>query len=206
MCPEPTVFVVDDDPSVLKSLCWLIQSAQLPVKTYESAERFLQYYDPSWSGCLLLDVRMGAMGGLELQAELAARGTNLPTIMMTGHGDVPTCARAFKGGVFDFIEKPADDVLLMDRITAAMARSAQDRERCSDAGELATRLERLTPRQQEVLDLLIAGTPLKLVASRLGVSVQTAAKHRAQVHFKLRVQSDAELVRLVLSQQGPRQL
>jgi FixJ family two-component response regulator len=205
MPTEPTVFVVDDDPGVLKSLCWLIQSAQLPVKTFESAERFLESYDRSWAGCLLLDVRMRGMSGLELQAELTAHGTHLPTIVMTGYGDVPTCARAFKGGVFDFLEKPADDALLMNRITAAMELSAHDRERCADAGELTTRLERLTLRQQEVLDLLITGTPLKLVATRLGVSVQTAAKHRAQVHFKLQVQSDAELVRLMLSQQGPRQ-
>jgi FixJ family two-component response regulator len=206
MTLESTVFVVDDDPGVLKSLCWLIGSAKLRAEPYESAEQFLAAFDPARPGCLVLDVRMPRMTGLQLQAQLISRGSRLPIIVMTGFGDVPTCTRAFKGGAFDFIEKPADDQFLLDRINAALLLGSQGSERSPSTAEVASRLERLSPRQREVLDLLVAGTPLKLVATRLGVSPQTAAKHRAQVHAKMQVQSDAELVHLVLALPGARHL
>ena len=199
MKTEPTVFVVDDDLSVLRSLRWLIESAHLLVKTFSSGESFLEDFDPSSPGCLILDIRMAGMNGLDVQQKLIEKGYKLPIIVMTGHGDVPLCTHAFKSGAFDFIEKPADDKVLINQIHAALAADAKRRESADCPSDIAARLAELTPREVEVMDLIVQGKLHKQIASDLGISFQTAAKHRTKVLMKLGVGNDVELVRLVLS-------
>jgi FixJ family two-component response regulator len=194
MANKPTVFVVDDDPGALRSLCWLIQQADLPVRAFCSGRDFLESYDPCEEGCLVLDVRMPEMGGLEVQQRLCEQGSGLPIIFITAHGDVPTCARAFKARAFDFLEKPVDDDLLLDHIHGALARAAEQK-RPASAAEFATRTSRLTHCEKEVLDLLISGKSLKEIAIVRNVTVQTIWRHRLNVLRKMGVENDVELVR-----------
>jgi FixJ family two-component response regulator len=141
---RPTVFVVDDDPGALRSLCWLIQQADLPVRAFRSGQEFLESYRPQEAGCLVLDVRMPEMDGLEVQQRLWERGIGLPVIFLTAYGDVPTCAQAFKAGAFDFLEKPVDDAILLDHIHKALARGAEQ-GRQGSAADFAAHLTELTP-------------------------------------------------------------
>ncbi len=194
---EPTVFVVDDDPSVVRSLIWLIESVPLHVETYQSAESFLAAYDASRPGCLVLDVRMPHMSGLQLQAELARRSVALPIIIMTGHGDVAMCAQVFRGGGFDFLEKPANDQLLLERIRAAIDRDAETRRGSVDERQALTRLGSLTPREREVCTLVAAGRSIKQISAQLAIGGQTVAKHRTRGMTKLGVGTDADLARLL---------
>jgi FixJ family two-component response regulator len=191
MTHKPTVFVVDDDPGALRSLCWLIQQADLPVRAFCSGREFLEAYRPEQSGCLVLDVRMPEMGGLEVQQRLAERGIGLPIIFITAHGDVPTCAQAFKGGALDFLEKPLDDAALLNRIQEALARGMEQMRR----DELTARIDQLTPAEKEVMDLLISGKSLKEIANIRSVTVQTIWKHRLSILQKMGVKSDLDLVR-----------
>jgi two-component system, LuxR family, response regulator FixJ len=199
MGPEPTVFVVDDDPGALKSMCWMIESAGLRVEGYESPEKFLDSFDASRLGCLVLDIRMPQMSGLELQDQLNAISSRLPVIVLTGHGNVANCARAFKAGAFDFLEKPADGTRLVERIREALERDARQRSQQSNNPEIARRLERLTARERETLELLVRGFSVKQLAAELAIDHRTAAKHRARVHEKMGVNNDAELVRIMLA-------
>lgn len=197
MAGKPTVFVVDDDPGALRSLCWLIEQADLPVRAFCSGREFLDACRPDEAGCLVLDVRMPELDGLEVQRRLGERGIRLPIIFITAHGDVPTCAKAFKAGAFDFLEKPVDDAVLLDYIHKALARSAEQKWTNSHA-DFATRMNQLTPREKDVLDLLLAGKTLKEIAAVKDVSVQTIWKQRANVHQKLGVENDVELVRAAM--------
>ena len=197
---EPTVFVVDDDPSALKAVCFLIEADGLRVEGFPSAAAFLKAYSPDRPGCLLLDVRMPEMSGLELQAALRRAGATLPIIMISGHGDVATCAQAFRAGALDFLEKPTDDKVLLCRIREAIERDAKLRKAQDANPQFFARLRNLTRREKEVMEQLVEGKSLKQVALELGVSVQTASKHRMKVLEKLRVTNDIELLRNFLHQ------
>jgi len=196
---EPTVFIIDDDPDALDSLRCLLRSVGLPAEPYSQPSQFLQSYDPSRPGCIVLDVRMPEMSGLELQQELVRRGSPPPIIVVTGHADVPVCTTAFRAGAFDFIEKPANHQLLLGRIQRAIERDAAERRARGAAPQYLARRELLTPREREVLELIVSGQTLKQIATTLEISVQTASKHRTRVLEKMRVSTDVELVRLVLS-------
>jgi len=194
--PAPTVFVVDDDEAMRNSLRWLIESVGLAVECHDSAESFLDSYYPGRSGCLLLDVRMPGMSGLELQEYLHRNEINIPVIIITGHGDVPMSVRAMKEGAIDFIEKPFNDELLLDAIRNALAVNEKQREKQALRAELAARLATLTPREHEVMEMVTAGKSNKEIASALGVSAKTVEAHRAKVMDKMQASSLAELVRM----------
>ncbi len=194
-----TVFVVDDDDAVRDSLRWLMRSVGLSVETFSSAQSFLDGYDRSVPGCLVLDIRMPGMSGLDLQEKLAGEGVALPVIVISGHADVPMAVRALKAGAFDFIEKPFNDQLLLDCVQRAIDVDLMQRREAADREQIVTRLELLTPRELEVLDLVVKGTPNKLISRELGVTLKTVEAHRARVMEKLQAGSAAELVRLVLS-------
>jgi FixJ family two-component response regulator len=195
---EPTVFVVDDDQAMRHSLQWLIESVGLRVRTFGSAEEFLQTYYPGQAGCLLLDVRMPGMSGLDLQAYLARREISLPVIVITGHGDVPMAVKAMQSGARDFIEKPFKDDDLLASIRAALAADEKGRGERLVRAEIATRLAELTPREHEVMDMVTGGKSNKDIAAALGVSAKTVEAHRARVMDKMRADSLADLVRMAL--------
>ncbi len=195
-----TVFIVDDDQAVVRSLRWLIETVRLRVQTFASAQEFDDRYDPAAPGCVLLDVRMPGMSGLELQQRLAARGRyHLPLIFITGHGDVQMAVRAVQAGAFDFIEKPFNDQDLLDRIQRAIAHDAIQREREHERQQLRDRFATLTAREREVLDLVVQGQSNKAVANALGLSAKTVEFHRAKVVEKLRARSVADLVKLAMA-------
>lgn len=196
MQADPTVFVVDDDAAVRESLCWLVESAGLNAESYATAQAFLDAYDPRQPGCLVLDVRMPGLSGLDLQEQLAAQGIMLPVIIITGHGEVPMAVRAMKGGAIDFIEKPFSDQLLLDRAREAIAQDAQNRVEQARRAEVAARLALLTPREREVMEMVVSGKANKQVGANLGISQKTVEAHRAQVMRKTRADSLAELVQL----------
>ncbi len=196
MQSNPTVFVVDDDPAIRESLRWLIESVGLNVKILTTAQEFLETYDPTMSGCLVLDIRMPGMSGLDLQNELVARRINIPILIITGHAEVPVAVHAMKAGALDFIEKPFSDQLLLDRIRRAIEKDAEVRLADSQQAEVAARLAQLTPREREVMNLVITGKANKVIASELGLSPKTVEVHRAHVMKKMQVDSLADLVRV----------
>jgi len=194
MRPEPTVFVVDDDPSVRRALRRLIESVELNVETFAAADEFLDGYDPARPGCLVLDVRMPGVSGLDLQETLASREVLLPVIFITGYGDVPTTVRAMKGGAVDFIEKPFNEQVLLDAIHRAIEQDARLRRERAERAEILSRVARLTPREREVLTRVVAGKMNKQIAAELGTSEKTIKVHRARVMSKMQAESLAELV------------
>jgi RNA polymerase sigma factor (sigma-70 family) len=196
-----TVFIVDDDAAVRDSLAMLLELKGFHTRAYASAEDFLQRYRTEWAGCLVLDLRMTGMGGLELQTELTRRGVGLPVIIVTAHGDVPTASAAFKAGAVDFIEKPVDDEALVAAIANAMDRDARERREAASRASVAERLERLTPREREVLDLVVDGMHNREIAALLAISPRTVEVYKARILEKLQVQRVPELVRLLLEQQ-----
>lgn len=201
--PQATVFVVDDDAAALKSLRWLLESVNLHVAAYQSALEFLAAYDANVPGCLVLDVRMQNMDGLELQRELKQRDCRHPIIFVTGHGDVPTCSKAYRNGAFDFVEKPVNDQSMVDLVHRAIAADASRRSKQVDKCDISAQRASLTPRELEVMDLLVEGKSVKQIACELGVGFPTAARHRTRVLEKMGVDNDVELVRLVLSAAMP---
>lgn len=198
MTPEPTVFIVDDDDAVRDALKLLMESAGLRAEAYACAQAFLDAYRPERGGCLVLDIRMPGLSGLELQERLCAQNISLPVIMLTGHGDVPAAVRALKAGAVDFLEKPYDSDTLLERIQLAIARDAEERRASSLQAETAQRLEQLTPREREVMELILAGKANKVVAIELDISERTVELHRARIMKKMAVRSLPELMRLVL--------
>ena len=194
---EPTVFVVDDDHAVRRFLCGLIASVDIPVESYASARDFLENCQHGRAGCLLLDIRMPGMSGLELQQELDRRSIDLPVIILTGHGNVQVAVNAMKAGAIDFIEKPFNNDLLLDRIQRALSDSVRAREVRLEREALEVRLSRLTPREQQILERVIAGDTNKGVARRLGISEKTVELHRSRVMEKMRAGSLAALVKMV---------
>lgn len=194
-----TVFIVDDDQAVAASLRWLIETVRLPVEVFPSAREFHDRFDAARPGCVLLDVRMPGMSGLELQQRLAARGRyHLPLIFVTGHGDVQMAVRAVQAGAFDFIEKPFNDQDLLDRVQRAVAHDAVQREREDQRRHLRERFDALSAREREVLDLVVQGLSNKAVANQLGLSAKTVEFHRAKVMEKLQARSVADLVKLAM--------
>jgi len=199
MSPEPTIFIVDDDEAVRDSLRWLMESVGLRAQTYSSAQAFLEACHADQSGCLLLDIRMPGMSGLDLQERLVTEGIELPVIIITGHGDVPMAVRALKNGALDFVEKPFNDQLLLDCVNRAIAEDAERRRNLAHGAALRERFSLLTPREREVLGLVVDGTPNKLIAAELGVSLKTVEAHRARVMEKLEADSLSHLVRMALA-------
>lgn len=197
MADQPTVFLVDDDASARKSLRFLVESIGLPVETYDSAVEYLDAYDPEKAGCLVLDVRMPRMSGLELQQKLADSGIRIPIIFVSGHADIGMASRAFRAGAFDFVEKPVNNQELLERIQQAIDRDTRWRQEARHGDEVQARLDRLTPREKEVLEMILGGKSIKQLAFHFEISIQTAAKHRSRILDKMRVQNDVELVRMV---------
>jgi FixJ family two-component response regulator len=194
----PQVFIVDDDEAVRSSLRMLIRSVGLQAQAFATAQEFLRLYDARQPGCLLLDVRMPGMSGLELQQELNRRGATIPVIFITGHGDVPMAVEAMQHGAFDFLQKPFRDQDLLDRVQRAMVRDAESRAGLAARAEIKARMASLTPRESEVLRLVTSGKANKVVGAELGVSQRTVEIHRAHVMEKMQARSLAELVRMVL--------
>jgi RNA polymerase sigma factor (sigma-70 family) len=194
--PEPTVFVVDDETSVRKALARLFKSVELRVETFDSAEEFLARGTPDAAGCLVLDVRMSGLSGLELQERLESIGRGMPIVFITGHGNVPMSVKAMNGGAIDFIEKPFDDQVLLDAVHRAIERDRSTRLERADIAEIQKRVESLTPREREVFAQVVSGKPNKQIAFALGISEKTVKVHRARVMEKMGAQSLAALVRL----------
>lgn len=197
MSQEPCVYVVDDDEAVRSGLRMLLSSCGLRSEAHASALAFLDAVDPARPGCLLLDVRMPGMSGLELQEKLQQKGVLLPVIVLTGHGDVPMAVRAMKRGAFDFIQKPFNDQYLLDRINEALALDLHERRRREQQAVLRERMERLSPRERDVLDRLVLGQANKVIAVELGISERTVELHRAHVMEKMQLRSVAQLVQAV---------
>ena len=195
---EPTVFVVDDDRGIRDSVTWLFQSVGLRVQTFGGAQEFLDTYHPSRPGCLILDVRLPGMGGLDLLEALRGRGATLPVIVLTAFGEVHSAVRAMKGGAIDVMEKPTRDQVLLDRVQQALDLDKKTRATLASRSEAAARYARLSKREVEVLRLIIAGKANKVIASELTRSPKTVEAHRAAIMRKLGVHSIAELVRIVL--------
>ncbi|MEN6406950.1 MAG: response regulator [Thermoguttaceae bacterium] len=195
----PTVFVVDDDPQVCESLTLMIRSMGFHVETYPSAEAFLDTYQEKSNGprCLVLDVRMPGLSGLGLQQLLANQGRSMPTIMISGCADIPMAVQAMSAGAIDFLEKPFNRRTLLTRIQDAIDRDAQRQRANARSADLAGRMARLSARQREVLELLVAGKHSKQIAAELGIGEKTVAKHRAGVFEKMEVDNVVEIVRLM---------
>ena len=198
----PTIFVVDDDDAVRDSLRDLIDSVGLDVATYPSAHAFLDVYDNARRGCLVLDIRMPGMSGLELQERLNERGSSLPIVFITGHGDVPMAVEAMKRGAVDFIQKPFRDQELLDRINLAIEQNRRRREAEETKQDIAERVSSLTRREREVMDMVIQGKANKVIAIDLGLSQRTVEVHRAHVMDKMRARTLAELVRMNTTLEG----
>lgn len=194
---EPTVFVVDDDAAVRRFLRGLIASVGLRVEDYASAAEFLADFETGTPGCLLLDIRMPGMSGLELQRELTDRSVMLPIIILTGHADVQVAVHAMKAGAIDFIEKPFNNEFLLNRIQTAVATSLDNYDTHVKQAAIKYRIDHLTPREHQVLDLVVAGETNKCIAHSLDISEKTVEIHRAKVMEKMQTKSLAELVRMV---------
>lgn len=202
---DRTVFVVDDDKGVRTGLTFLLRTAGHAVESFPSAGDFLRNYDPTRSGCLLLDVNMPEMTGVELQHELAARGWRVPTIFITGHATVPLAIAAMRDGAFDFIEKPPRDERLLESVDRALRRDETNRDEWLRASTLKGRAAKLTEREREVLDLVAAGEPNKVIARRLGISFRTVELHRSHILEKMQARNLPDLIRMaiLLEQHNP---
>jgi two-component system response regulator FixJ len=198
MTKKPLVMVVDDDSGVRNAMRILLKSVGMESALYASAQEFLAAYQPSQPGCLVLDIRMPGMSGLELQQQLNLRGAVIPVIFMTGHGDIPMAVEAMQHGAFDFLQKPFRDQDLLDRIQRAIVKDTERREALGEHSRIRAHLSSLTAREREVLDLMTLGKQNKAIAQDLGVSPRTIEIHRARVMEKMNAQSVAELVRMML--------
>lgn len=193
-----TVFIVDDDIGVRGSIRALLKSIGIPAVAMGAAQEFLDAFDPAQPGCLVLDIRMPGMSGMDLQQQLNLRGAIIPVIFITGHGDVPMAVEAMQHGAFDFLQKPFRDQELIDRIQKALARDRETRASLKQHDEIRTRLATLTARESEVLKLMTQGHQNKVMAAMLGLSQRTVEIHRAHVMEKMEANSVAELVRMAL--------
>jgi FixJ family two-component response regulator len=191
---EPTVFVVDDDSEVRDTLQWLVESVGLNIETFASAQDFLNAYDPDRPGCLVTDVRMPGMSGIELQAKLMAEEVTLPIIVVSGYADVPTAVRSMKGGAIDFLEKPFNEQMMLERIQLSILEDARLRQQRAQRERAKTRLEGLTRRERQVMDLVILGRSNKQIARELDISPKTVEAHRSNLMGKMQAHSLAELV------------
>lgn len=196
MSEPAAVFVVDDDPSMRRSLETLLRSVGLDVRLFSSAQEFMQAKRPDGPGCLVLDVRLPGMSGLAFQEELAKTGVAIPVIFISGHGDVPMTVRAMKAGAAEFLTKPFDDQVLLDAIHAAIERDRARRRDAASRAALMTRYHQLTERERQVMKFVVAGRVNKQIAAELGLSLVTVKVHRGQVMRKMLAKSVAELVRM----------
>lgn len=196
---ELCVFVVDDDEAVRDSLRTLLEIEGFACTTFPSAESFCAAYRPDWRGCLLLDVRMPGMDGVELLETLAQRRSELPVVLMTGHGDVPLAVRAMKAGALDFLEKPVDHDVLLGCLRGALDQARQRSEEQGAATEISGRLDSLTARERDVLECLVIGAANKVIAHELGISPRTVEVYRARVMEKMQARSLSQLVRMALA-------
>lgn len=195
---KPTIFVVDDDEAVRSSLRLLLKSLGLEAATHGTAAEFLAAYDPDQPGCVILDVRMPGMSGLELQDELNRRGAVIPVIFITGHGDVPMAVEAMQHGAIDFLQKPFSDKDLTDRIRQALSMDSRNRALLGEKDRIRARLASLTPRELQVLRLVTLGESNKAIAGKIGVSQRTVEIHRAHLMEKMGATSLAHLVRMTM--------
>ena len=195
--------LVDDDEAIRDALSWLLRSRGIASKTWDSAEAFLADYREDMRGCLVLDVRMGAMSGPELFAQLRARGCRMPAIFLTGHGDVPQAVDAIKKGAFDFIEKPFNDNELADRVLGALQADAELSSVAATAASIEARLASLTTREREVMERVLAGKFNKVIADELNIAMRTVEVHRSRVFEKMGVRSAVDLAQ-ILAQLSPR--
>jgi FixJ family two-component response regulator len=195
--PSSTVFVVDDDAAIRKAVSRLLRSAGIAVAVFASAREFLAQYDPATPGCLVLDIAMPGFNGLQLQIALREKGSILPIIFLTGHGDVSKSVQAMKHGAFDFLSKPVKDKDLLTAVRAAIERDAVARPEHAKLSQIRARLDTLTPREREVLEHIVAGKLNKQIAADLRITEATVKMHRARVMAKMKVQSVAELARLM---------
>jgi RNA polymerase sigma factor (sigma-70 family) len=196
---KPTVFVVDDDEEVRSALKLLFESVGLPVICYPSALDYLDQFDESLPGCLVVDVRMPGMSGLDMQEKLAEYPIHPPVIIITGHGDVPMAVRAVQAGAVNFIEKPFRDQILLDSVHRAIEMDAERRGEASRLFEIREHLDQLTPREREVLDLVIGGMRNKNISEQLGITLSTVEAHRSRVMEKMQADSLSHLMRMMLT-------
>ena len=189
--------IVDDDEAIRDALTWLFRTRQVACRAWESAEAFLEAWQPEWRGCVVLDIRMREMSGLECFEALREQGNSLPVIFLTGHGDVPMAVGALKKGAFDFLEKPVDDNALVDRVIRALASDARRQASEASQATVASRITQLTPREHEVMRLVLAGKFNKVIADELNISMRTVEVHRSRVIDKMGVRSAVELAQLL---------
>lgn len=202
MSKDQLVYVVDDDRDVREGVAMLLRSVQLNTRTFDSAESFLNEFDADRPACLILDVRMSGMGGMELLKQLHTEAPGIPVIMLTGHGDVPMAVRALKVGAFDFFEKPFSQQSLIERVQEALVESERRLVLQTQRDDVGGRLAQLTRRQHDVLELVLKGQSNKVIAQTLKISEKTVEIHRQRVMQKMQVKHVAELTRLVLQQEG----
>lgn len=194
---SPKAHIIDDDEAIRDALTWLFRTRQVACRAWESAEAFLEAWQPDWRGCIVLDIRMREMSGLECFEALREQGNSLPVIFLTGHGDVPMAVGALKKGAFDFLEKPVDDNALVDRVIRALAADARRQASEASQATVATRISQLTPREHEVMRLVLAGKFNKVIADELNISMRTVEVHRSRVFEKMGVRSAVELAQLL---------
>lgn len=201
--PKPTVFIVDDDTDVCRSLSWLIESADLATQSFTSAASFLEAHDATRPGCLLLDLRMPEMGGLELQEELTRRQIDIPIIFVSAYADVLAAVAAMRAGAVTVIKKPYRDQVLLEYIREALEADADRRRQRSRRADIGKRIASLTPRQRQIMDMIVAGRATKQIAFHLGISPRTVEIHRAHIMAKMGADSIATLVRRVMTSRTP---
>ena len=199
---KPVVYVVDDDPAMREALSWLIETVSLEVESFSSANAFLEHYSPVRPACLVLDVRLPGLGGLDLQEMLVARRDPLPVLLITGHGDVVMAVRAMKMGAVDFIQKPFNNQVLLDKIQKAIDVHRQRMEQIAISADIDDRIVQLSSRETQVMERVVVGRSNRSIAAELGLSPKTIEVHRARVMEKMKAESLAELVRLYLTVAG----
>lgn len=196
---EAKAHLVDDDEAIRDALCWLLRSRGLPHADYPSAETFLAAWTPETSGCVVLDMRMSGMSGLDCFEQLTEKGSTLPVIFLTGHGDVPLAVSTLKRGAFDFFEKPFNDNELATRIAEAIELDARQRAENAEADSVNARVSRLTTRERQIMELVLAGKYNKVIADELRISMRTVEVHRANLFDKMQVKTAVELANLFKS-------
>ncbi|MGE5478207.1 MAG: response regulator transcription factor [Bacteroidales bacterium] len=194
----PTIFVVDDDEAMRHSLAFLLKSLGMPVECHPSAEAFLAARQPGRPGCLVLDVRMPGMSGLELQTLLNRAGSTLGIVFLSGHGDIPMAVQAMQDGAVHFLEKPCSDQVLLEQVSRAIRKSSEACGRAALAASVRSRMELLTQRERDVMALVVQGKPNKVIAFELDISIKTVEVHRAHVMEKMQADSVADLTRMLM--------